>query len=252
MDPVTTAALIGGGVSLFGGYKANQETKASTARQMAFQERMSNTAHQRQVADLRKAGINPMLSAKLGGASSPAGSSYTAQNIGSAAVQGYQNVSSAQQAQAQTKYISGAQTKQTEAQTELTNSQKSKVDEEIKRLIPAQAAKLWSEQWEISERSRVHGSTIRLNDMKTALTEVQKSITELDHQGFQELSDRLGVGAGPQTTQRAVEVWKAGTTNLNQLGTVLNWLYDWLPFGKAKNLIGGILKKIPIFKGKKS
>lgn len=61
--------------------EANAQNIASAREQMAFQERMSSTAHQREVEDLRAAGLNPVLSANSG-ASTPVGQSA---DVGNAA-----------------------------------------------------------------------------------------------------------------------------------------------------------------------
>ena len=77
-------AAIGGTI-----YSA-QQAKKRAREQMAFQERMSNSAVQRQVQDMRQAGINPILASKYGGASSPTGAMAQTPDFGGAVMKGAQ------------------------------------------------------------------------------------------------------------------------------------------------------------------
>lgn len=102
-------SLIGGGLSYAGQHSANQTNRdiaretnqtnrdiansanVANAKQlqslMSWQENLSNTSYQRSMADMKKAGLNPMLAAMNGGAGTPAGAAIPS-NTGAGAVTG--------------------------------------------------------------------------------------------------------------------------------------------------------------------
>lgn len=149
-------AIIAGGAAVLGNllsYQGARETNATNAQiasnatsanmadaqrnrdfqaqqssaQMAFQERMANTAHQRAVSDLKAAGLNPILAAS-DGAATPSGASAS----------GAQGTAVSAQMQNPMAHLGGMFTSALEAATMIGNMEKQQAETD---LIKAQIGK---------------------------------------------------------------------------------------------------------------
>ena len=180
--PVVAAAITG-----YGQYRANKASRN-------YATKMSNTAHQRQMADLKAAGINPILAGRLGGASTP---SYQAGNIGAAAVEGYGKVSSAKQAQAQT----GFTKQQTINAVQQNKNLKAAYD------VAVQQVKNMEEKWFIDR--------------------LTSTIMNRDNNFYQAVSEKMGIDIGPQGVTSAKQAADKVLKGIAQGGELAKFILNW-------------------------
>lgn len=198
MEPVTAVATapwwapaaIAGGASLLGSIGSSAFGASSANKQMGFQERMSSTAHQREVLDLKKAGLNPILSARLGGSSTPPGAQGQVPDFGNSAKTGLDGLRLAADMGVQKATIrdinAAADLKDTQ-RIDITNTQQSRI---MQALAAAQAS--------------LSSGELSAQQARVAQQTVKNLIGQLNSINLQNQSSALDM----EEKRRSSEFWK--------------------------------------------
>lgn len=181
-------ALIAGGGALAGGLAQMFGSLHESRTNRRFQERMSNTAHQREMADLKRAGLNPILTGKYGGASTPPGAQAQIPNVGEAAEKG---VSAYQQS----KQLQQAKTLTT-SQVALNSAQANKVEAETQAVIQDNARK-------------ENMFPLQLDQLITGIESTESSSALSDQNRLKAISEIKKLGLEMQKLRVNNQLWQA-------------------------------------------
>jgi len=183
MSVLDALANVAGSALQFLGVKETNKAQVGLGQdQMAFQERMSSTAYQRAMEDMRTAGLNPILAYSQGGASTPGGAMPVISNPYAGAANMFQSTASGIKDLAQAD-LADASAENQKAQAAATNKRIDSLlanDEAFRALNSEQQMQTREITWKVQNEVAKIGAEIKQLTASTG-----KTMSETDSIEFQ-------------------------------------------------------------------
>jgi hypothetical protein len=182
-------ALLMAGANLVGGFFSNNQNRQAAQSAQDFSAQQYATRYQTQVADMKAAGLNPMLAYQQSPGSSPQGVSYQTQNPAAGAASAYQSVKAGQVSPSQVK-LNEASAGQAAANERVADQTVDKIKAEIPN-INAQSLNLAEQRNVIVETAKLIGEQIGLTKEQQFQTLTQSNLNYAQRMQAMQIIEKL-------------------------------------------------------------